>query len=261
MVGEPPSQAERVLEGVNIRSVSSQSALEAVFRLQEQDLELDHIQEEEHQLPDKLVEARVLWDQLNLRRQDLREERLRRQSALDSTLLEIADLTEKRSRDEQEQLRAQSVREQTQYENRIQQLAARIEDLNEARRPIEDEILELEGQIEELQTEMDEVEPRLEKLERANKRRVDTLKAECRGKVEARATSAKEIPTVLLHEYESIRKARKGVGIAKVKRSSQVFRCEACSVQLPTHVAQRVHQGIQMVRCPSCGRILFMDGK
>ncbi|MER3603450.1 MAG: hypothetical protein C4298_06620, partial [Thermus sp.] len=33
-------------------------------------------------------------------------------------------------------------------------------------------------------------------------------------------------------------------------------RCQGCNVVLPTHVAQKVMQG-QLVRCPSCGRLLF----
>jgi len=71
---------------------------------------------------------------------------------------------------------------------------------------------------------------------------------------------AKSIPALVIREYEAIRRARKGVGVARmvpVGEDRQAFRCEACSVQLPTHVAQKVYQGRQLVRCPSCGRILW----
>ena len=67
---------------------------------------------------------------------------------------------------------------------------------------------------------------------------------------------AAAIPAQILKEYEAIRRARRGTGVARMAAQGQVYRCEGCNVVLPTHVAQKGVRG-QVVRCPSCGRLLW----
>ncbi|WP_312030512.1 zinc ribbon domain-containing protein [Meiothermus taiwanensis] len=94
-------------------------------------------------------------------------------------------------------------------------------------------------------------------METANQARVDALEAEYQSKKVSRDQLAATIPTAIVKEYESIRRARKGTGLTKMAKAGSGYRCTACNVQLPMHVAQQVHQASKVVRCPSCGRILW----
>ena len=56
-----------------------------------------------------------------------------------------------------------------------------------------------------------------------------------------------------LELYEQLRLSRRGVAIAKI--SSQA--CEACGALLPPALVQAAHSPTKLVRCTSCGRILY----
>jgi len=237
--------------------VNIAGALADLYTLQEHDQELDRIKEEQEQLPPELVEAREKWAALNEQLAQLKEQYLTLQREYQQNDLEIKDLAAKRKQAEDEQLQSSSIREQTQFENRIQQLSTRIDELTELTMPILEEMEQLAEQIKELEAAADELKPELDSLEAANAERVAALEEEYQTKLAKRQEMSGSIPASLLREYETIRRARKGIGVARVKAQGSVFLCEACSVQLPTHVAQRAYQSGQVVRCPGCGRLLW----
>jgi len=237
--------------------VNIAGALADLYTLQEHDQELDRVKEQQEQLPPELIEAREKWAVLSERLAQLKEQYLALQREYQQNDLEIKDLAAKRKQAEDEQLQSSSLREQTQFENRIQQLSTRIDELTELTLPILEEMERLAEEIKQLEAEAAELEPELGELEAQNSERVAALEEEFQAKFAKRQEMAGSIPANLLREYETIRRARKGVGVARVKAQGGVYLCEACSVQLPTHVAQRVYQSQQVVRCPGCGRLLW----
>lgn len=237
--------------------VNGSDALAELFRLQEKDLELDRIREEQGNIPEELKAARAHWQALEAElakyQGDLREQEMEyRQNEA-----EIANLKEKLGRAKDAQRQAQSAREQTQYENVIQQLDDRFKELEEINKPKLEEIVQLTGEVERVRALLEEARPRLEELEAANAARVEALEANYQSKLAERNALAATIPTSLVKEYEAVRKSRKGQGVAKVARTSSGYRCMGCNVQLPMNIAQKVYQGNQVVRCPSCGRIMW----
>jgi predicted nucleic acid-binding Zn-ribbon protein len=54
--------------------------------------------------------------------------------------------------------------------------------------------------------------------------------------------------------YEQLRQTRRGVAVAKI--SSQV--CGACGALLTLALVQAAHSSSQLIRCSSCGRILYV---
>ncbi|WP_299429628.1 C4-type zinc ribbon domain-containing protein [uncultured Meiothermus sp.] len=234
-------------------------------RLQERDLELDHIREDQSRIPEELGQARVhtkaLENQLGGLQDQLREVRM----AYHKADLELQDLKGKYAKAKQAQSQAQSTKEQTQYGEQMRQLEDRIEEIegNDKKKivgeimPLMEQMDALEKQIEGLKASLEEARTRLDHLEAANQQRVDDLEATHQSKKAARDQLAAIIPAPVVKEYESIRKARKGTGLAKMAKTSNGYRCTACNVQLPMHVAQQIHQANKVVRCPSCGRILW----
>lgn len=233
-------------------------------RLQERDLELDQIREDQSRIPEELAQARVHLRELEIQLGDLQEQ-LREVHLVYSRLdLELQDLKSKREKAKAAQAQASGAKEQTQYSEQIRQLSGLIEDLEGNNKdivgqimPLLEQIEKLEEQLAQIKAQVDEARPRLLTLEAANQERVDALEAEYQSKKANRDQLAASIPTAIVKEYESIRRARKGTGLARMAKTASGYRCTACNVQLPMHVAQQVHQAQKIVRCPSCGRILW----
>lgn len=58
-----------------------------------------------------------------------------------------------------------------------------------------------------------------------------------------------------LKQYESLRRAKGGLAVAKVVRGL----CQGCRMSLPTQQQQSVKGGRRTVLCSTCGRILFLS--
>jgi len=69
-----------------------------------------------------------------------------------------------------------------------------------------------------------------------------------------RHVAAKALNPDDLNLYEKLRQAHRGVAVAKV--SSQV--CGACGALLTPALLQAAHSSNQLIRCSSCGRILYV---
>ncbi len=243
---------------VNGADTPSLETLRALLALQEKDLELDRLREEAATPPPELVEIQRQVENLEERLAELLERQAELGRQYNRHSLDIQDLAAKEKQAEADQKRAQTLREQMDYENRIRQIKDRIRELLELSTPIMEAMEAVEAEIKEVEEALKGLRPKLEEAMEANAQRVKALEAVIADKVAERETMAQGIPKDLLKEYETIRRARKGIGVVKIKIAGNTHRCGGCNVVLPTHVAQRVVLG-QLVRCPSCGRLIFKD--
>lgn len=232
-------------------------------RLQERDLELDHIREDQSRIPEELAQARAHFRALEKQLGDLQDQLREVRMAYHKADLELQDLKSKREKAKAAQAQATGAKEQTQYGEQIRQLSGLIEDLEGSKdvvgqmMPMMERMDKLEEELAQVKALVDEARPKLEALEAANQQRVSDLEVTYQSKKADRDQLATTIPAPIVKEYESIRKARKGTGLARMAKASNGYRCTACNVQLPMHVAQQIHQAHKVVRCPSCGRILW----
>ena len=70
-----------------------------------------------------------------------------------------------------------------------------------------------------------------------------------------RSNLAATLESSALERYDSLRRAKGGLAVAKVERGL----CQGCRMALPTQQQQRVRNGRQTVLCSTCGRILFLS--
>jgi predicted nucleic acid-binding Zn-ribbon protein len=70
-----------------------------------------------------------------------------------------------------------------------------------------------------------------------------------------RSSLAATLESSAMQRYDSLRRTKGGVAVAKVERGL----CQGCRMALPTQQQQRVRNGRQTVLCSSCGRILFLS--
>jgi len=167
---------------------------------------------------------------------------------------EIEDLSVKLSKFEKELYSGK-----TTNPKELTSLQHEIESLGKNRRKLEDQDLEIMETIERLNTTISELHSNLKKLEIEwqEQQKDFTIKlkyledtiSSLKGK---RETLANEIDFQVLTIYEELKK-QKGVSVAKVEQGI----CRGCRISLPVNELQQVRSG-SMVRCSSCGRILYL---
>ena len=214
------------------------------------DLKLDALREERGQVPTDLVatqaKKRELEERIALKEADRNELRKR----VNTNELELKALQERRRAAADSSVRASTPKEASQYQNQEIQFATRLSELEEDTMPLIEGQEALEKEVEALHAELDALLPTLAELERAEAARV----AESARIAAERNALASDITPSLLQQYDQVRKARRGLGLAEIVGNST---CGGCNVRLPIHVVQKVKRGDGVTRCPSCGRILY----
>ncbi len=235
--------------------MTDQTPLQRLYRVQELDLGLDRLRNEEGNFPEALRSARAEQDRLN---NELEETEIAlegtdkrvRQAEFDLTAVrdQIA-----RAREEQEK-NAFDARAQSQYGSRIQQLEERAEEMEEDLQPLRQRHSELTEKAGNLRQQHRAGRPGLAQLEEEDEQRITGLRAQGEDSRQERAQLVAALDARTVKEYDQIRKAKKGQGLAEVKGG----RCSACNVMLPVNIQQKVSQGqLPPVKCPSCGRFLI----
>lgn len=235
--------------------MSELTPLQRLHRIQAIDLNLDRLRAEEGNFPDDLRSARAEQDRLNNDLEDTEitlegvEKRVRQHEQ------DLASLRDQvaRAREEQEKS-AFDARAQSQYGSRIQQLEERAEELEEDLAPLRERVRELSDKASGLREQHRALRPQLGELESQDETRIQGLRDQGADERQERADLTAGLDARTVKEYDLIRKAKKGVGLAEVRGG----RCSACNVVLPVNVQQKVAQGkLPPVKCPSCGRFLI----
>lgn len=228
--------------------------LERLSEVQDRDLELDALDAERAQVPPALTEKRAEKARLETRLQERTAERDELRTRVRAAEVELQALGARKKEASEASLRASSPKEAAQYQNQELQFATREQELEEDTLPLMEQLDALNATVEELEREHGEVAPQLEELEAAERDRlaeIDAREGELRATRDARAG---DVTPSLLRQYEQVRRSRRGLGLVEVAGGR---RCGGCNVQLPIHVVQKARKGSQVVRCPSCGRILW----
>lgn len=235
--------------------MTDQTPLQRLYRVQELDLSLDRLRSEEGNFPDDLRAARNEQDRLN---NELEETEISLEGVEKRVKQAEFDLTAvrdqiTRAKEEQEK-NAFDARAQSQYGSRIQQLQERAEEMEEDLAPLRERQRELTEKSSSLRAEHRAGRPGLSSLEERDEKRIADLHEQGAGARLERAELVAGLDARTIKEYDQIRKAKKGQGLAEVKAG----RCSACNVMLPVNIQQKVAQGkLPPVKCPSCGRFLI----
>ena len=235
--------------------MSELTPLQRLHRIQAIDLNLDRLRAEEGNFPEDLRSARGEQDRLNNDLEDVEitlegvEKKIRQHE------LDLSSIREQIARDRAElDKNASDDRIQVQYGSRIQQLEERAEELEEDLAPLREQASELGNRASGLREQHRALRPQLGDLETRDEQRIQGLRDQGEGERQERATLAAALDARTVKEYDQIRKAKKGVGLAEVRGG----RCSACNVVLPVNVQQKVAQSkLPPVKCPSCGRFLI----
>lgn len=228
--------------------------LDKLNDVQSLDLRLDGLDEEKAQTPPELIEIRKTKLDLERRLAARQQEHHALRQRVSANELDLQSLQQRRKSATESALQAISTKEASQYQNQELQFATRIQELEEDTLPLMEQLETLGEQVAELEAQLGEVEPELERLATEEEERVSAIESSMAEIRTERKALSDEIDANLLRQYEQVRRSRRGVGLVDVVDNK---RCGGCNVQLPIHVVQKARKPDAVVRCPSCGRILW----
>ncbi|MBN2240823.1 MAG: hypothetical protein JW712_13700 [Dehalococcoidales bacterium] len=142
----------------------------------------------------------------------------------------------------------------------LSSLQHEIDNLKAQKAKLEDQDLELMELLEQAESHVANLESRLEQLQKEWVDKQKQLTAELKevetiitGLNEKRQALAATFDSQTMTIYDTLKKQR-GTAVARVERGI----CRGCRISLPVGELQQVRGG-GMVRCSSCGRVLFLD--
>jgi len=227
--------------------------LKQLFDVQTKDLEIDTIRAEIKLTPEELTETQALFEHLEARLESARAQFSELRKEANANELEIANLEARRKAASDNAVNATSSKEVSQFQNQALQFSTRIQELEEDTFPILEKMETLQERIDSLEAEYDEMKPRIDELKKLEEKRIEDINERIEVLEKGREALSSKIETSLLKQYEQVRRARRGMGMAPIKNKS----CSGCNVQLPIFVIQKAMKANAVVRCPSCGRILW----
>lgn len=232
-----------------------QETLRLLRGLQEIDGELFRVKDELRRLPEELERRKA---QLDKEREQLKE--LQRAHHEQRTRVkEIEDMTTlQRQRVKKLESEAAGSRADAAliaaYQHQIRSLKR---DLGTA----EEEGLELIEKADELKKRAGEQSAVIARIEQELAQFTANVESEMRVAQERRARLERErqsrmgpMSSEVLAEYEKLLDAREGQAIAAIEGRI----CQGCCVNVPNNIYVRLARGIELVTCPSCGRILYL---
>jgi hypothetical protein len=126
---------------------------------------------------------------------------------------------------------------------------------------IEDQVLAIMGDIEALERDIREIEQSIAKIESEREeeaagveKAVQKLDGQIAKLQATRAGGAAAVDAELLAEYERIAAKRGASALAAVVSNT----CQGCFLQIPPQFGHVLRAGRQIVRCPSCSRLLYL---
>ncbi len=229
------------------------SVTKQLYQLQEVDLELESNEQALKQVASQLGESGAVVrarNKLELEHQQL-EELKQQQHSIE---WELDDLTSKLTSIEDELYsgRIKNPKELTNLQHEIDGLKAR-------RNQLEDKALEIMDQVElsnkrlaSINDELKTLEAEWQSQQQKLSAQLEKLKTTLANLKHKRQQLAAEIDPQAISSYQVLRK-QKGTAVAKVTEGI----CHGCRISLPVTELQRARSG-SLVRCSSCGRILFL---
>jgi predicted nucleic acid-binding Zn-ribbon protein len=107
--------------------------------------------------------------------------------------------------------------------------------------------------VKKAQDELNSVQARLGSEHRYLFEEKESLTYELNRFQSERQAAVSAIAVDMLKTYDDLRQQRRGVAVAEVSDNA----CGACGTTLTAAIQQTARHAAELVRCPSCGRILF----
>lgn len=227
--------------------------LEKLNQVQDHDLNMDALERDKGNIPPELTAKVAELASLNEKLAELNVKHDNLRKKFNSNQLELDNLQEQRKKASDAAFSAATSKEASQYQNQALQFEGRIQELEEDTLPLMEKMEKLEADVEARQGEISKAEPELADLQAQEKSRLEVIEAQINELNIQREGLIQGIDKPLLQQYEQIRRSKRGIGVVAIIGQQ----CGGCRVRLPIHILQKVGKAKGLIRCPSCGRILY----
>ncbi len=226
--------------------------LKVIYQLQQIDNQLDELEELRGDLPNMVRELEEKINSLIIDIESKEKEQKDSLTKRDENEDEIEKLKEN-----QKKFKAQlyQVRNNKEYdaltkeidhtEEQVNKLDAENNSLADRSKVLTQEIEEINPRLDELKKELKDKEADLKEIIKANEREESKL-------LEERKKFESEVKKNDLSAYMRIRKAKRGLAVATIKRSA----CSGCHNIVPSQRQLEIRRNNRLFFCEYCGRIL-----
>lgn len=232
--------------------------IEVLIELQKLDIGIDGLKMKAKAIPLTIEQTKSDFDSKNKNLETLKQELAK--LLLDKKQKEL-DLHTKEEEKKKHQSELNKVKKNDQYfalQNEINQLGKDIS-------VIEDGILNMMEGIENVNTKIKQEQEVVKQEEVKLEQEINRLGVELADinkivsvKESERVNLAAKVPAESIALYEKIRRSKKGLAVAEVKKN---FSCGGCNMTLPPQIVNEVRKMERLVLCENCSRILFWKGE
>ncbi len=232
--------------------------IEALIELQKLDVGIDGLKMKANSIPLTIEQAKSDFDSKNKNLEALKQELAR--VLLDKKQKEL-DLHTKEEEKKKHQSELNKVKKNDQYfalQNEINQLSKDIS-------VIEDGILNMMEAIENVNTKIKQEQELIKQEEVKLEQEISRMGGELADinktvtdKELQRVDLAAKVSAESIALYEKIRRSKKGLAVAEVKKN---LSCGGCNMTLPPQIVNEVRKMERLVLCENCSRILFWKGE
>lgn len=232
--------------------------IEVLIELQKLDVSIDGMKMKAAAIPVTIEKTKSDFDSKNKNLETLKQELSK--ILLDKKQKEL-DLHTKEEEQKKHQSELNKVRKNEEYfalQNEINRLGKDVSAIEDGILMMMDSIENVNAKIKQEQELIKQEEGKLEQEISRIGGDLDDINKTVAVKESERAGLTAKVPAESIALYEKIRKSKKGLAVAEVKKN---FSCGGCNMTLPPQIVNEVRKMERLVLCENCSRILFWKGE
>jgi len=236
---------------------SFQQQLLDLGRLQEVDLEIDHLVEEEASIPPlikrtkaKIKAAEEALEDRKARLKDLQSERRQKEREMEMyderVRVDNGKLMDVKTNQEYHAIQKEIEFNRNESDVRAEDILLLFEKIEAA-----------EMEMKKEQAQFEESKMRIEKETVVHRERLGQIPGEIAELTGRKNDLEKEIDTVFLRRYEGLRKRKAGIAIVKADGGV----CQGCNMSVAPQTVNKLQRNEELIFCSNCQRILYWEGE
>jgi uncharacterized protein len=225
-------------------------------RLQEVDNGIDHLKDEERQIPILIQKTK---ENITTAQAKLEDRKAQLKSLQDQRRSKERELEEHEGRIKSDKTKLMDVKTNQEYTamlKEIEQIQKICDERSEDILIVLEQIERMELEVKKARVRYDEAKHKIDTEASRHEERLAQIPAELAELKSKQDDLARQVDAILLKRYTGLRKQKSGVAIVKADGGV----CHGCNMSVPPQQVNKLHRNEELVFCANCQRILFWEG-